>query len=269
MALTTNKIKKKKGVEKITMLTCYDYQMAKILDAAGVDMLLIGDSVGNVALGFKDTTMVTMPDMIHHVAAVARGAENAFVVSDMPFLSYNLTIADTLKNAGDLIRAGAKAVKVEGGEHIIEHVKALTDVGIPVVGHLGLTPQAVNQLGGYLIQGKTNETANKIINDALLLQKAGAFCLVLECVPGELAEIITEKLDIPTIGIGAGTKCDGQVLVINDVLGMSDNKPNKFVKQYANLYEVITNAVTGYINDVKEEKFPAEDNIFHATEKLY
>ena len=269
MALTTNKIKKKKGVEKITMLTCYDYQMAKILDNAGVDMLLVGDSLGNVILGYRDTTNVTMADMIHHVGAVARGVENTFVVGDMPFLSYNLTIADTLKNAGDLIRAGAKAVKLEGGAHIIEHVKALTDAGIPVVGHLGLTPQSVNQLGGYLIQGKTNETANKIINDALLLQEAGAFCIVLECVPGELAEIITEKLSIPTIGIGAGTKCDGQVLVINDVLGMTDSKPNKFVKQYANLFEVISNAVTGYINDVKEEKFPTEDNIFHATEKLY
>lgn len=269
MAMTTNKIKRKKGNEKITMLTCYDFQMAKILDSAGVDMLLIGDSLGNVVMGLEHTTGVTMADMVHHVAAVKRGVQEAMLVADMPFLSFNLSIQDTLVNAGELIRAGATAVKLEGGRPVVPQIKALTEAGIPVMGHLGLTPQAVNQLGGFLIQGKTPEAAQKIIDDALALQEAGVFSMVLECVPTELAELITQKVSVPTIGIGAGPKCDGQVLVVNDMLGMDNGKTSTFVKRYADLHTIIQDAAKEYVQEVKDGQFPTKDHVFHASEKLY
>ena len=266
MAITTHKIKNKKNKEKITMLTCYDYQTALILDEALVDILLVGDSLGNVVLGYADTTMVTMDDMVHHTRAVARGTKNAMVVADMPFLSYHLCIEKTLENAGRLIQAGAKAVKLEGGTSIVPQVKALIEAGIPVVGHLGLTPQSVNQLGGYFIQGKTAGAANKMIEDALAIETAGAFLIVLECIPSELAKIISQKVNVPTIGIGAGVDCDGQVLVVNDMIGLTGGKPNTFVKRFANVNDVIKQATLQYIAEVKDSKYPASEHAFHSDE---
>ena len=221
---------KKKG-RKISMLTAYDYPTAKILDEAGVDSILVGDSLGMVVLGYEDTTRVTMDDMVHHVKAVARGTKHALVVSDMPFLSYHTGRHDSVKNAGRLVlEGGCKAVKLEGGEEIIEDVKAIISAGIPVIGHLGYTPQSVNIFGGHKAQGKDLDTAKRIYRDALLLQKAGVFSIVLECVPYRVAEFISKRLDIPTIGIGSGSDCDGQVLVIQDLTGMFRDFTPKHVK---------------------------------------
>lgn len=255
--ITTTTISKMKGIDKISMLTAYDYCTAKLVDKAGCDMILVGDSLGNVILGYDNTTHVTMKDMIHHSKAVARGTERAIVVTDMPFLSCHLGIHEAVKNAGALIADGnAGAVKIEGGSELSDVIKAITDAGIPVCSHLGLTPQSVNKLGGYGVQAKTQSDADKLIEDAKAVEAAGAFCIVLECIPPELAKKVTETLSIPTIGIGAGGYCDGQVLVLQDMLGMFDDYVPSFVKQYAKLSELITDSVGKYVSEVKSGEFP-------------
>lgn len=266
--------KAKENKEKLTMLTAYDYSTARLFDEAGINSILVGDSLGNVILGYEDTLSVTMEDMIHHSAAVARGAKNALVVCDMPFMSYQASVYDAVTNAGRLMKEGrANAVKLEGGEEVCPQIKAITECGIPVVAHLGLTPQSINAFGGYKVQGRDLEAANKLIDDAVAVEKAGAFALVLECVPTEIATKITEKLTIPTIGIGAGNGCDGQVLVYQDMLGMFSDYTPKFVKQYANVGTIIKDAVTDYINEVNSGAFPGETRSYKASddvlEKLY
>jgi 3-methyl-2-oxobutanoate hydroxymethyltransferase len=264
----------KRAGDKLTMLTAYDYSTAKLLDDAGIDCLLVGDSLGMVMLGYEDTLRVTMDDMIHHCKAVARGTKRAMIVGDMPFLSYHISVEDSVRNAGRLIQEGnAHAVKLEGGRDVIDKVRAIVKAQIPVMGHLGLTPQSVNMFGGFKVQGKSEEQARRIIEDALLLQEAGVFAIVLECVPELLAKLITEKLQIPTIGIGAGKYCDGQVLVVQDMLGMySDMKP-KFVKQYAGLSHVIKDAVQTFAKEVQQGEFPEQAHTFaineEVLEKLY
>ena len=266
--------KAKENKEKLTMLTAYDYSTARLFDEAGINSILVGDSLGNVILGYEDTLSVTMEDMIHHSAAVARGAKNALVVCDMPFMSYQASVYDAVTNAGRLMKEGrANAVKLEGGEEVCPQIKAITECGIPVVAHLGLTPQSINAFGGYKVQGRDLEAAKKLIDDAVAVEKAGAFALVLECVPTEIATKITEKLTIPTIGIGAGNGCDGQVLVYQDMLGMFSDYTPKFVKQYANVGTIIKDAVTDYINEVNSGAFPDETRSYKASddilEKLY
>lgn len=266
--------KAKENKEKLTMLTAYDYSTAQLFDEAGINSILVGDSLGNVILGYEDTLSVTMEDMIHHSAAVARGAKNALVVCDMPFMSYQASVYDAVTNAGRLMKEGrANAVKLEGGEEVCPQIKAITECGIPVVAHLGLTPQSINAFGGYKVQGRDLEAAKKLIDDAVAVEKAGAFALVLECVPTEIATKITEKLTIPTIGIGAGNGCDGQVLVYQDMLGMFSDYTPKFVKQYANVGTIIKDAVTDYINEVNSGAFPDETRSYKASddvlEKLY
>lgn len=266
--------KAKENKEKLTMLTAYDYSTARLFDEAGINSILVGDSLGNVILGYEDTLSVTMEDMIHHSAAVARGAKNALVVCDMPFMSYQASVYDAVTNAGRLMKEGrANAVKLEGGEEVCPQIKAITECGIPVVAHLGLTPQSINAFGGYKVQGRDLEAAKKLIDDAVAVEKAGAFALVLECVPTEIATKITEKLTIPTIGIGAGNGCDGQVLVYQDMLGMFSDYTPKFVKQYANVGTIIKDAVTDYINEVNSGSFPDETRSYKASddvlEKLY
>ncbi len=255
--ITTKTIKEMKGREKISMLTAYDYPMAKILDEAEIDMILVGDSLGNVVLGYEDTTHVTMADMLHHTKAVSRGAKRALIVADMPFLSYHTGVYDAVKNAGALISEGcANAVKLEGGAEICDTVRAIINAGIPVMGHLGLTPQHINKLGGHGKQAKTEEAAQKLLSDAKALQDAGVFAVVLECIPDELAEKVTKELDIATIGIGAGAKCDGQVLVLYDILGLFKDFTPSFVKKYADLSATVNNAVSQYIEEVKGGVFP-------------
>lgn len=260
--------------KKLTMLTAYDYSTAKLMDEAGVNSILVGDSLGNVMLGYEDTLSVTMEDMIHHGAAVSRAAKNALVVIDMPFMSYQTSVYDAVVNAGRLMKEGrAGAVKLEGGREVSEQIKAITDCGIPVVAHLGLTPQSVNAFGGFKIQGKNEEAAKKIIEDALIVEEAGAFCLVLECVPAKLAGLITEKLSIPTIGIGAGNACDGQVLVYQDMLGMFSDYVPKFVKRFANVGDIMKQAFRDYIESVSDMSFPAAEHSYaiddEVIEKLY
>lgn len=264
---------KQKG-EKISMLTAYDYSTAKLMDQAGVDGILVGDSLGNVMLGYEDTLSVTVEDMIHHGAAVARGVKNALVVIDMPFLSYQTSVYDAVKNAGRLVKEGhAGAVKLEGGKEFAPQIRAITAASIPVMGHLGLTPQSIHTLGGYRVQGKTEAAAQKLLEDALAVQEAGAFALTLECVPAKLAELITSKLSIPTIGIGAGAGCDGQVLVYQDMLGMFNDYTPKFVKRFAEVGEVMKNAFAEYNRQVKEGSYPDEAHSFGMDEdvlkKLY
>lgn len=262
-------VKAKKDNEKISMLTAYDYSTAKLIDEAGIETILVGDSLGMVMLGYENTLQVTLEDMIHHCRAVSRGVKRALIIGDMPFLSYHISVEDSVRNAGRLIQEGnAHAVKLEGGIEVIDKIKAIVKAQIPVLGHLGLTPQSVNMYGGFKVQGKSEEQAKKIIEDALLLQEAGVFGIVLECVPDELAKIITEKLDIPTIGIGAGKYCDGQVLVIQDTLGMYTDFTPKFVKKYSNLNEVITKATKDYINDVKIGDFPSKEHTFNIEESV-
>ena len=259
----------KKTGKKITMLTAYDYPTAKILDEAGVDSILVGDSLGMVVLGYEDTTRVTMDDMVHHVKAVSRGAKRALVISDMPFLSYHTGKHDSVRNAGRLVlEGGCKAVKLEGGEEIVEDVKAIISAGIPVIGHLGYTPQSINVFGGHKAQGKDLETARKIYRDALLLQKAGVFAIVLECVPYKVAEFISKRLDIPTIGIGSGPDCDGQVLVIQDLTGMFRDFTPKHVKKYLDMGSAIEGAVKSYIDEVQKGVFPTEKNSFIVDEAV-
>lgn len=264
----------KKNGEHLTMLTAYDYSTAKLMDETGINGILVGDSLGNVILGYEDTISVTMEDMIHHGAAVARGTKNALVVIDMPFMSYQTSVYDALVNAGRLMKEGrAGAVKLEGGKNICPQIEAITKAGIPVMGHLGLTPQAINAFGGFKVQGKTQEAAEQLLEDALAVEKAGAFALVLECVPRKLADIITEKLTIPTIGIGAGNGCDGQILVYQDLLGMFSDFTAKFVKKYANVGEIMKDAFSAYIEDVKQGAFPEKKHEYdiadEVIEKLY
>jgi len=259
---------------KLTMLTAYDYSTAKIMDKAGVDSILVGDSLGNTMLGYKDTLAVTMDDMIHHGKAVVRGAENALVVVDMPFMSYQTSVYDAVFNAGRLMKeTGCGAVKLEGGTVVCPQIKAIVDASIPVVAHIGLTPQSVKAFGGFKVQGKDEEAARKLLEDALAVQEAGAFAVVMECVPSKLAKIISEKLVIPTIGIGAGNHCDGQVLVYQDMLGMYRDFSPKFVKQYANIGDIMAEAFTGYCEEVKNGNFPSEEHEFDVSDdvinKLY
>ena len=255
---TINDILKKKGKEKITMVTAYDYYSAKQVDEAGVDMILVGDSLGMVVLGYDSTIKVTMDDMVHHGKAVNRGRENSFLVVDMPYLSYNVDMKTSLENAGRIIKeTGAQAVKLEGGKRSIETIKNIVNLEIPVVGHLGLTPQSVNAMGGFKVQGKTEDSAKRIIKDAKDLEEAGVFCIVLEGIPADLAKKVTQEVNIPTIGIGAGKDVDGQVLVYYDMLGYSDWVP-KFVKKYEKIGKRSVEGIKKYIGEVKKEEFPKE-----------
>lgn len=265
--LTFKDQKEKK--DKITMLTAYDYSTAKLIDEAGVNSILVGDSLGMVCLGYEDTISVTMEDMIHHTRAVSRGVKNALVVADMPFMSYQTSVYDAVVNAGRLMKEGrANAVKLEGGLEVVDQIKAIVDASIPVVAHLGLTPQSVNAFGGFKVQGKSEEAARKLIESAKAVEKAGAFAVVLECVPAKLAKLISEKLTIPTIGIGAGNGCDGQVLVYQDMLGMFSDFVPKFAKQYAKLGDQMKNAFKSYIAEVKDGVFPAEENTFKIDDEV-
>jgi 3-methyl-2-oxobutanoate hydroxymethyltransferase len=249
--------------KKITMLTAYDYPTAKILDEAGIDTILVGDSLGMVVWGCDDTLSVTVDDMVYHTKMVSRAVQNALVIGDMPFLSYHLGKYESVKNAGRLIsEGGCSAIKLEGGEAVIEDIKAIINAGIPVMGHLGYTPQSVNLFGGHKAQGQSIDTAERIVKDALLLQEAGVFGIVLECIPFKLAKLITQLLYIPTISIGAGPSCDGQVLVTPDILGMFKDVNKKHSKKYADLNNIINEAVKSYISDINEGVFPTEKNSF-------
>jgi 3-methyl-2-oxobutanoate hydroxymethyltransferase len=263
MKQTTDFLKMKNKREKISMLTAYDFPSAKIAEEAGIDVILVGDSLGMVVLGYDSTVPVTVEDMIHHTKAVKRGAKNTFIVTDMPFMSYHLSRDETLKTAAQILQqGGSHAVKVEGGDHVIDRIHSLTNAGIPVMAHLGLTPQSVGVLGGYKVQGKTADTAKKLIDDAIKCEQAGAFSLVLECVPKQIAKEISEALTIPTIGIGAGSETDGQVLVFHDLVTYGVNRVPKFVKQYSNASEVIHNSIKTYIEEVKGKSFPTDDHSF-------
>ncbi|MCY6484953.1 3-methyl-2-oxobutanoate hydroxymethyltransferase [Clostridium aestuarii] len=260
--------------EKLTMLTAYDYSTAKLVDESGINGILVGDSVGMVCLGYKDTLSVTMEDMIHHTRAVSRGAKNALVVADMPFMSYQTSVYDAVKNAGRLIKEGeAQAVKLEGGAAVCEQIEAIVKAQIPVMGHVGLTPQSVNIFGGFKVQGKTQDAAKQLIEDAKKIEKAGAFAIVFECVPAKVAELITKEIFIPTIGIGAGAGCDGQILVYQDMLGMFSDFTPKFIKRYANIGDVMKVAFKEYIKEVQEGVFPSKEHCFKIDEetlkKLY
>ncbi len=250
-----------KGKEPITVVTAYDYFSAKVCERVGIEMILVGDSLGNVVLGYESTLNVEMEDMERHIQAVRRGAHESFIIGDMPFMSYQVSDDEGVKNAGRLMKAGANCVKVEGGLRVVPLVKKLVDSGIPVMGHIGLTPQSVNQIGGYRIQGKGKD-AERMTIAAKSLEEAGIFSLVIELTVEETAKTITESLSIPTIGIGAGRYCDGQVLVWHDLLGINDGKIPKFVKQYANLNSEIEKALTNYVKDVKEHVFPGEAQVF-------
>ena len=254
---------------KLAMLTAYDYSTAKLQDEAGIHGILVGDSLGNVILGYEDTISVTMEDMIHHGAAVARGAKNALVVVDMPFMSYQTSVYDAVVNAGRLMKEGrANAVKLEGGVSVCPQIKAITDAGIPVMAHLGLTPQSINAFGGFKVQGKNEAAARKLIDDAKAVEEAGAFALVLECVPAKLAKIISEQLTIPTIGIGAGAGCDGQILVYQDMLGMFSDYTPKFVKRFDEVGSVMKEAFAYYIKEVQAETYPAEEHTFKIDDEV-
>ncbi len=260
--------------EKLTMLTAYDYSTAKIMDGAGINGILVGDSLGMVCLGYEDTISVTMEDMLHHTKAVTRGVKNTLVVADLPFMSYQTSVYDAVVNAGRLMKEGrANAVKLEGGVDMCPQIEAIVKASIPVMAHIGLTPQSVNAIGGFKVQGKDEEAAQNLIEAALAVEKAGAFAVVLECVPARLAEIITNKLSIPTIGIGAGVNCDGQILVYQDMLGMYNDFTPKFVKKYDNLNEKMTMAFNKYIDEVRDSVFPEEQHSFKISddiiEKLY
>lgn len=259
---------KAKG-QKLAMLTAYDYTTAKLIDEAGIDAILVGDSLGMVMLGYEDTISVTMEDMIHHSAAVARGTKNALLIVDMPFMSYQTSVYDAVVHAGRLMKEGrAQAVKLEGGLEVCEHVKAIVKASIPVCGHLGLTPQSVNALGGFKVQGKGEEAAQRILDEARALEEAGAFAVVLECVPRALAEKITESISIPTIGIGAGAGCDGQVLVYQDMLAMYADMAPKFAKQYAQIGSQMKEAFAAYKQEIIDGAFPAAEHTFKMDETI-
>ena len=261
-SIMTFREKKEKG-EKIAMLTCYDYSTARLMDAAGIDGVLIGDSLGNTMLGYPDTLSVTMEDMIRYSTGVARGCENALVVMDMPFMSYQLSVEQGLMNAGRLMKeARGQAVKLEGGARVCPQIRAMTDAGIPVMAHLGLTPQSVNAFGGHRVQGKTDDAARQLMEDAHKIEDAGAFAVVLECVPAPLAARISQQLKIPTIGIGAGNGCVGQILVYQDMLGMFNDFTPKFVKHFSNIGEEMSRAFRDYISEVRSGAFPDEEHSF-------
>jgi 3-methyl-2-oxobutanoate hydroxymethyltransferase len=256
-------LKKKRSGEKIAVITAYDYPTARLADAAGVDVILVGDSMGNVVLGYENTLPVTMEDMLSHTAAAVRGSGHAMVVGDMPFMSYQVSCEQAMENAGRLIKqAGANAVKVEGGRAVAESIRRMVDAGIPVMGHLGLTPQSVLQFGGFRVQGRSEEDAGRIIEDAKLLEEAGAFAVVLEVIPQGLAKEITEVLSIPTIGIGAGPYCDGQVQVVHDMLGLYGDNVPKHAKKYLNLSQSIEEAIKNYVSDVRSGEFPGAEHSF-------
>ena len=266
--VSTFKEQKVKG-DKITMLTAYDYSTAKLMDQSGINGILVGDSLGMVMLGYENTLPVTMEDMIHHTRAVTRGAKDALVVGDMPFMSYQTSVYDAVVNAGRLMKEGrANAVKLEGGVSVCPQIKAITDAGIPVMAHLGLTPQSINAFGGFKVQGKNEAAARKLIDDAKAVEEAGAFALVLECVPAKLAKIISEQLTIPTIGIGAGAGCDGQILVYQDMLGMFSDYTPKFVKRFAEVGSVMKEAFANYIKEVQAETYPAEEHTFKIDDEV-
>lgn len=264
----------RKGVLPVSMLTAYDYHTACTIDEAGIDMILVGDSLGNVMLGYENTLPVTVEDMIHHGKAVCRGAKNAFVVVDMPFMSYQGSVYDAVINAGRIMKeTNCQAVKMEGGEEYADRIHAIVQAGIPVVAHIGLTPQSVNALGGYKVQGKSLESAQKLIRDAKAVADAGAFAITLECVPAALAKRITESVEVLTIGIGAGAECDGQVLVYQDMLGYTDGFTPKFVKKYADLHSIMLEAFKQYKQDCEQRTFPAQQHTYaigdEVLEKLY
>lgn len=266
--------KAKADGKKLTMLTAYDYSTAKLIDSTGVNSILVGDSLGNVMLGYDDTISVTMEDMIHHGKAVCRGAKNALVIVDMPFMSYQVSVEKAVENAGCLMKeTHCQAVKLEGGKSVCPQIKTMVEAGIPVCAHLGLTPQHINAFGGFKVQAKTEIAAKQLIEDAKAVQEAGAFAVVLEAIPAKLAQLVTKQLNIPTIGIGAGNQTDGQVLVYADLLGLFSDFTPKFVKRYANIGELISDAVKSYIEDVANQKFPTPDNEYHIDdsiiEKLY
>jgi 3-methyl-2-oxobutanoate hydroxymethyltransferase len=270
MRVNINQIKemKQKG-EKIVMLTAYDFVTARLIDEAGIPMILVGDTLGMVVLGYETTIPVTIEDMLHHTKAVVRGTSKALIVGDMPFMTYHISIDEALQNAARFIQeAGTQAVKLEGGVTVAEKVEKIVDCGIPVMGHIGLTPQSINQIGGHRIQGKTSEMAKKLLNDAIALEQAGAFAIVLETVPSALATFITKKISIPTIGIGAGISCDGQVQVVNDILGSYTGYIPKHAKQYARLVDIMSNAFSQYREEVISGKFPTEANSFPMDETI-
>ena len=256
-------VKMKQRGEKITCLTAYDYSFARILDEAGVEMLLVGDSLGCVVQGGANTLAVTMDEMVYHTRLVVRGCKRALVIGDMPFMSYQLGKDEALRNAGRFFKeAGAEAIKLEGGVTVQESIRAIVDAGMPVMGHVGLTPQSVHQFGGYKIQGRDNERREAVLRDAVAVEQAGAFAVVLEGIPQDLAGEISQRLAIPTIGIGAGMQCDGQVLVIHDMLGLFDDFVPKFVKRYADVKQTMIGAVKEFVGEVKERKFPAQAHSF-------
>ena len=259
--------KKERG-EPISMLTAYDYPTALAMDKAGIDAILVGDSLAMVVLGYENTLPVTMDEMLHHSRAVARGAKSALLVGDMPFMSYQVSVEEATRNAGRFLQQGGMdAVKLEGGRERAEAVRSITSAGIPVMGHIGLTPQSVNQLGGFRAQGKTAVAAKRLVEDAMILEEAGCFSLVLESVPARLAELISKKISIPTIGIGAGVGCDGQVLVTHDLLGLFDRFTPKFVKKYANFHQEMQKAFSDYIDDVETKRFPAQEHTVEMDDK--
>ena len=262
-------LKQKQSGEKITMLTAYDYTTARIEDECGVNSILIGDSLGMVMQGFDDTLPVTMDQMVYHTKMVSKGAPNAFIVADMPFMSYQVSIEQAVANAGKLVKeGGANAVKLEGGAEVCDRIKAIVDASIPVVAHLGLTPQSVNVFGGFKVQGKTYEKAEKLLNDALKVQDAGACAVVLECVPSKLADIISKSLLIPTIGIGAGNGCDGQVLVYTDMLGMTTGHTPKFAKIFADAGQAMKDGIAAYIEQTNSGAFPSEEHTFSIDDEI-
>jgi len=261
------KAMKRRG-ERIVMLTAYDFPSARLVDAAGADVILVGDTLGMVVLGYDTTVPVTMEEMLHHVKAVVRGVRHALVVADMPFMSYQIGADDALRNAARFLKeAGAQAVKLEGGTTVADTVRRLVDAGIPVMGHIGLTPQSLHQFGGYKVQGKTPQAAIRLMNDAIALEQAGAFAVVLELVPSALARLITQRLRVPTIGIGAGADCDGQVQVFHDLLGLFEGFVPKHTRQYAQVGETIRTALAAYASDVRDGRFPTEEQSFSMDEK--
>ncbi len=270
MRVSISQIKdmKQKG-EKITMLTAYDYTTAKIIDEAGIPLILVGDSLGMVVLGYESTIPVTMDEMLHHTKAVVRGTERALVVGDMPFMTYHISVSDALRNAARFIQeGGAQAIKLEGGVTVAEKARKIVDCGIPVVGHIGLTPQSIHQLGGFKVQGKTPAAARRMVEDAQALEEAGVFTIILETVPAPLATLITQKVSVPTIGIGAGAGCDGQVQVISDILGLFTDFVPKHAKQYAKMADAVRAAVSAYDREVKAGIFPTDEHSFSIDESL-
>ena len=266
VSITKLKAMKKRG-ERIAMLTAYDYPGARLVEEAGVPIILVGDTLGMVVLGYDTTVPVTMDEMLHHIKAVVRGTRKAHIVADMPFMSFQADPQEALRNAGRMLKeGGAQSVKLEGGQHVAETVRVLVSSGIPVMGHLGLTPQSVNQFGGYKVQGKTQAGAEKLVGDAVALEQAGAYAMVLETIPAQLAQVITEKVSVPTIGIGAGPHCDGQVQVFHDMLGLFEDFVPRHAKRYAEVGEVVKQAVAQYVAEVQEGAFPTERESFYVDE---